>query len=241
MQQQDNVTPRLQIVCTPLPRKRDEGFGRRWNALGPRIQAREVLSSQAFLTWLDTPLRNGRGGGVLEDGTTLATRRERQLVFDIRDAFRFRGAAKYSPLAFSGVGMPDDIRDALLYVQDAVARAEFGPAWTSRLRPLSVQITQMDPGDDRGDHNDLPGQGTFIGSYTAAGSGDVRVCYSIGESYPEDAPRSKRSPHRPQMVRRQDAGRWYSLVGTSLDAGTYHGVVAGDEGRLSVTFRFDIV
>ena len=37
---------------------------------------------------------------------------------------RFEGAARYSPLVFAGVGMPDEFRDALLYVQGAVASAD---------------------------------------------------------------------------------------------------------------------
>ena len=161
-------------------------------------------------------------------------------MINARDAHRFEGAARYSPLVFAGVGMPDEFRDALLYVQGAVASAEFGAGWMHRVRPLSIQVTWMNPGEDRGDHNDRRGQGTFIGSYTARGSGNVRVCYSKGESHPADAHRSAVN-RRPMMVRRQETGHWYSLRGASLDDGTLHGVSSNSEGRLSITFRFDVL
>lgn len=239
-QQQNGRTRQRQVVHAPFPRKRDGRFGRRWKVLGPRIHARTVLSSEAFLVWLDTPLWRGRGGAVLEDGNIQGTRKERQFVLDARDAHRFKGGAKYSSLAFDGVGMPDEFRDALLYVQGAVASSEFGADWERSVRPLSIQVTWMDPDEDRGDHNDFRGQGTFIGSYTARGSGEVRVCYSKGEPHPAGAHRSVMN-RRPMMVRRQEAGHWYSLSGTSLDDGTLHGVSSGSEGRLSITFRFDVL
>ena len=165
---------------------------------------------------------------------------ERQLLFGGADDTPFKGAAGYTPLRFDALSMPSDIKDALIFVRDEVARNAYGAAWAQRALPLSVQVTDMPPNADRGDHNDLKGQGTFIATYTASGSGDVRLCYAEGEEAPPHSPRSKVNG-RPQMVRRQDEGCYYSMAEASLADGTLHGVRAHAAGRISVTYRFELL
>jgi hypothetical protein len=177
---------------------------------------------------------------VLEPSDSQRTMFERQLLFDGVDDTPFRGAAGYRPLRFHALSMPDDINAALLFVRDEVARNAFGMAWPQRVRPLSVQITEMPPNADRGDHNDLKDQGTFIATYTASGSGDMRLCYAEGEEAPPHSPRSSVNG-KPQMVRRQDEGCYYSMAGASLADGTLHGVRAHAAGRVSVTYRFELL
>lgn len=226
----------------PLPRSgRDDAdsYGRLWYELGPRQSARRVLESPVFLEWVRRPVNpSGRGGGILEPGNTDVTRTERQLLFSAEDAWRFESGARYRPMLISEAAIPTEIYAALMYVHDQTAGHAYGPGWRTRVRGISIQITQMDSGDDRGDHNDSEKQGEFIASYTAQGSCDIRLCYATAEPKPADAPHSARPPYPPQMVRGQSAGCYYSMRGPSLAKGIYHGVRAHAEGRLSVTFRF---
>ena len=159
-------------------------------------------------------------------------------MFRAEDMPRFRSGAGYQPLLIAEAAIPADLYAALISIRDMTASHAYGPEWRTVVRELSVQITRMQPGDDRGDHNDPVNQGEFISSYTAQGSCDIRLCYTTAESPPVGAPRSVKSPHRQQMVRRQEAGWYYSMRGLSLGSGTYHGVCAHAQGRLSVTFRF---
>ena len=46
------------------------------------------------------------------------------------------------------------IKDAILHVQHVLAAAVYGPTWYTRLRLVSVQITEMPHGDERGWHED---------------------------------------------------------------------------------------
>ena len=162
-------------------------------------------------------------------------------MYRAEDMPRFRSGAGYQPLLIAEAAIPADLYAALISIRDMTASHAYGPEWRTVVRELSVQITRMQPGDDRGDHNDPVNQGEFISSYTAQGSCDIRLCYTTAESPPVDAPRSVKSPHRQQMVRRQEAGWYYSMHGLSLGSGTYHGVCAHAQGRLSVTFRFAAV
>ena len=224
-------------------RSRDDApaSGRRWHQLGPRITARQVLRSPAFAAWFRRPRQeSGRGSGLLEPSNSQSSMLERQLLFDGADDAPFKGAAGYAPMRFDSLAMPDDIKDALIFVRDEVARNAFGVAWPQRVRPLSAQVTDMPSNADRGDHNDLRGQGTFIATYTASGSGDMRICYAEGEEAPPQSPRSKVNG-KPQMVRRQDEGCYYSMEGASLADGTLHGVRAHAAGRISVTYRFELL
>jgi hypothetical protein len=63
----------------------------------------------------------------------------------------------------------------------------------------------------------------------------VRLCYAEDEESPAHSPRSSVNG-RPQMIRRQDEGCYYSMEGASLADGTLHGVRAHAAGRISVTY-----
>ena len=231
-----------------MPQQADNGPGRLWDRLGERFSAVRVLSSD-LSSWLDsspTASASVRSrSGVLEHGDLDGTYMERQLLFDGVDAAPFMGAGGYRPFRLSEIDVPPRLLAAMLSVRDRIASARFGSDWASRVRPLSIQPTRMQPNADRGDHNDLRRQGTFIGSYTAQGSCLIRMCYTREEITagvpPDDAPRSAVSPHLPQLVRRQNVGYFYTMDGPSLEQGIYHGVRAGPEGRISLTFRFELL
>jgi hypothetical protein len=183
-------------------------YGRLWYELGPRQSARRVLESPLFLEWVRRPVNpSGRGGGILEPGNTDVTRTERQLLFSEEDAWRFESGAGYHPMLISEAAIPTAIYAALMYVHDQTAGHAYGPGWRTRVRGISIQITQMDPGDDRGDHNDSEKQGEFIASYTAQGSCDIRLCYAAAEPKPPTrltAP-DRRTRHRWCADRARDA------------------------------------
>ena len=83
-------------------------------------------------------------------------------MFREEDLQRFRSGAGYRPLLIAEAAIPADIIAALRSVQDAAACHAYGPGWRTLVRELSVQITRMQPDDDRGDHNDPEDQGDFI-------------------------------------------------------------------------------
>ena len=236
------LSAQLSAFPSPAPLGfHDDGPGRKWHQLGADFPAVTTLSSAAFSEWLRQPIRvHGHGSGLLAPSSSENSRRERQFVLSPEYAAYFRGAQGLAPFDFHNTDIPSDFRDSLLRIQEVVARKAYGSAWQRRLAPISIQITEMDAFDDRGDHNDLPRQGTFIASYTARGSGEVRVCYTRSETPPANAPRS-RVNQRPQMIRTQHTGSFYLLYGQSLEDGILHGVSALEHGRLSITYRFNIL
>ena len=235
-----------QSISPPYPNRRHDNSGqsgRHWGQLGLQHTDVRALAQPGFVEWLDRPRsRHARGPGLLTSASTDHGRRERQFLFTslASDRAAFEGAAQYTPLLWDDYAqsMPSGVADAILNIQECVATSASGPAWRRQWRPLSVQITFMEPHDVRGEHNDNPAQGTFIATYTAQGSGVVRLYYAQGETPPDDAPPGVRAPLRRVMERQQSVGHFYCMYGSSLERGTYHGVSSGDSGRLGLTFRF---
>ena len=217
-------------------RSKDDGPGRTWGTFGYRMSHVKMLSSVAFLDWLRTPLP-GRGD-LLERGNGDGTRCERQLILSNDYLENFKGAAGYQPYLMNDVHAPVAIKDAILCIGGLCAGAAYGPDWKSRVGLMSVQITQMNALNHRGEHNDLPSQGEFIASYTAHGSGNVLIEYTSEETPPADAFTSRN--RRPCMVRRQEAGDFYTMAGPSLHP-AQHAVYAHDDGRVSLTYRFKLL
>jgi hypothetical protein len=241
-----NARDGAQTTMAPYPdRRRDSNAksGRHWGQIGLQHRDTQTLAQPNFIEWLDQPQsRHARGSGLLTSASTDSGRRERQFLFTslAEDRAAFEGSAQYSPLLWDeyAPSMPEGVAAAILRVRERVAFAAGGGAWNRRWRPLSVQITFMEAHDVRGEHNDLEAQGTFIATYTAQGSGAVRLYYTRDEEAPPDAVRGHRAPSRHVMERQQDVGYFYCMDGASLEKGTYHGVSAGEHGRLGLTFRF---
>ena len=232
----------------PFPRRSADdrrAYGRLWGQLGERTQSVRVLSSSLFSEWVESPIRHRTG--VVSFLETAARDKygteiygERQLLHSREDAHLFIGTARYMPLLLEDLECPEPIRDALLDIQSRVAGNAYSAQWRSYVRPISIQITRMSAHADRGDHNDAPHQGTLIGTYTASGSGDVRICYAspeVSAGVPAGSPLSTVNS-RPMMIRRQTAGHFYTMHGNTLDKGTLHGARAHGEGRIGVTYRF---
>ena len=93
------------------------------------------------------------------------------------------------------------------------------------MRVGAWQLSIADEGCKRGWHYDNPKHGDVISTMTIGGDGTVRL-----EAVPEET-------SAPAAEFQQSKGCFYTLFGVGLSSAR-HEVTAGNDGRVSVTFRY---